>query len=81
MPRDLLPPSTLFHPDGCEPEIFAFAGIWHPAAPNDDFSASDNHEIAVNPEILDLPSRDVMTRKPESTIPKTCCFVTSLFSG
>ena len=55
MPRDLLPPSALFHPDGCEPEIFAFAGIWHPTAPNDDFSASDNHEIAVNPEILDLP--------------------------
>jgi hypothetical protein len=26
-------------------------------------------------------SKEVMTRKPESTIPKTCCFVTSLFNG
>jgi len=55
MPRDLLPPSALFHPDGCEPEIFAFAGIWHLTAPNDDFSASHNHDIAVDPEVLDLP--------------------------
>ena len=55
MPRDLLPMPALFHPDSCEPEIFAFAGIWHPTAPNDGFSASDNHDIAVDPEILDLP--------------------------
>ena len=54
MPRDLLPASALFHPDSCEPEIFAFAGIWHPTAPNDGFSASHNHDIAVDPEILDL---------------------------
>jgi hypothetical protein len=46
---------ALFHPDSCEPEIFAFAGIWHPTAPNDGFSASDNHDIAVSAEILDLP--------------------------
>ena len=55
MPRDLLPMPALFHPDSCEPEIFAFAGIWHPTAPNDGFSASDNHDIAVDPEVLDLP--------------------------
>ena len=54
MPRDLLPPPTLFHPDSCEPEIFAFAGIRHPTAPNDGFSASDNHDIAIDPEVLDL---------------------------
>src|ERR1044072_482954 len=55
MPRDLLPLPALFHPDSCEPEIFAFAGLWHPTAPNDGFSARDNHYIAVDPEILDLP--------------------------
>ena len=55
MPRDFLPPSTLFHPDSCEPEIFALADVWHPVAPDHIFSAGHNHYFAVDSQILDLP--------------------------
>src|SRR5262245_41986206 len=55
MPRDLLPPSALFHPDSCEPEIFAFTGVWHPPAPDHSFSAGDHNYVTVDSQIIDLP--------------------------
>ena len=52
--RDFLPLSSLFHPDGCEAEVFGFPSIGHLPTPDDSLASRNDYDVAINPEIFNL---------------------------
>src|SRR5579859_5189441 len=74
----LLPAAGLLHPNGGKAKFFGFASVGHFTAPDDGFTAGENHGVPMNSCVLDPSVIRSDNQKADSAMPRTCCLFTNL---